>query len=281
MTKLIFGYFGALTFEPDKNNWRNGASNTESRCLDDWTILIDEDRCSIYIEETWLVFNDKQDKLSLEGEHTLPCLHLDSFFNSAKSLYYCLLSWRKMSIFTSLFLWDACFNKKSLLVWNWYFSQKYWRNTARIIRSISLIVFQFSLSPLRAETPTLSRLEISPQNKRLSVKNPQQRKLFTKWVTFFVTHTKTLLWILEKIYVVVNEEPAFFTGSLFPPLDFDSFRNTFSLSSLNISSRFGTVDYEAHINTQMDCLINLVFNHITMLELKTCILFVIFNEHSC
>ena len=68
-----------MVFSPNNQNnfdWIVGPENSKSRCADEREYLIHKDSWSLYIEEYSLDYDDKSDKLILEGQH-LSYLHSD------------------------------------------------------------------------------------------------------------------------------------------------------------------------------------------------------------
>ena len=49
----------------------------------------------------------------------------------------------------------------------------------------------------------------------------------------------------------------------------DNSNNKFVFPALNVSNNFATIDYDAHINTKTDYIINHVFRSMTVQELNT------------
>ena len=66
------------TYQPNNYDWITSTANSKSGCKDDADYLIDIDNWSLRIEEVSLDYDEKVDKLILEG-HTSPCLHFDGF----------------------------------------------------------------------------------------------------------------------------------------------------------------------------------------------------------
>ena len=52
-------------------------------------------------------------------------------------------------------------------------------------------------------------------------------------------------------------------------IQFDTSNKNYTFPALNISNRFATLDYDAHINTKIDFTINHVFKSMTVQELNT------------
>ena len=68
---------------------------------------------------------------------------------------------------------------------------------------------------------------------------------------------------------VVDEDSSFNQHPKSLPLVFDSVKNFCYFSPLNDSNSFGTVDYDAQINTKMNYSINHVFKSMSIQELNT------------
>ena len=73
----------------------------------------------------------------------------------------------------------------------------------------------------------------------------------------------------DKKAIDVDEEPSFTQSSMSSPLVFDSVKNTTFFHSLNDSNNFGTVDYDAHTNTNIEDSINHIFTSLTIQEMNT------------
>ena len=78
VTKKNTVHTGVFTRQPKNYDWINSTANSNSRCEEDQESFFDKSSWSLINEEISLDYDDKLQKLILEGQ-TLPCLHSDDF----------------------------------------------------------------------------------------------------------------------------------------------------------------------------------------------------------
>ena len=91
-----------------------------------------------------------------------------------------------------------------------------------------------------------------------------------QYPALIVTHPEGLNMNLgNKNPIVVDEDSSFSQQLMSSPIVFDSGKNKFELFRPNDSNSFGTVDFDANVNTKIDCSISHVVKSMGFQELNT------------
>ena len=140
------------------------------------------------------------------------------------------------------------------------------KNNEKISKHILLTGFLYNNSQLGTNTPTLSRLENFPQ-RILFAKKTQLHK--TQYPGLIDTYREEIELNIGCDPTVVDENSSFRQQSKSSPLVFGLCKKEIEFSSTEGSISFGTVFYDAHIYTNIDCSTNHLFTHMTFHELNT------------
>ena len=249
-------YTGTFTYMPADKNWiyyplRNPYHNCPAHHqfevnLVSWRLLISE------IE---LTYDDTQNVMIIDG-HTLPCYFADGFCKPTTKTHYTLV-W---------FSDDFC------LIFT--LQDRYWIETGSFVHSstpkksttnngIKGTSYPYIHAPHAQNpyNPSLSRFEIFPSAKTFCGKpdtlySTQYSDLFVTYTEGFNMHTgqpKPSFMIHEHISgkIILNNP------------------NQYIFPALNVSNNFATIDYDAHINTNIVYTNNHVFRSMIVQELNT------------
>ena len=178
---------GVFTYQPNNYEWSTSSANSKSRCKDDQQNLIDKDSWPIIVEKISLDYDDKVDKLLLDG-HTLPCLHSDGFCKPTLKHPF-IFVWFPEEICLLFHISDYIGQLSELDNRYWLETDDFFdstgKNTRKFTRGILPTVVSHKKSQLGTNTPTLSRLEIFPQKNNICRKPTQMQP--TQYPDFFVT----------------------------------------------------------------------------------------------
>ena len=142
VTKLKTVHTGVLNYQAKKYHWITSSENSKSNCLDDQEFFNDKDCWSTKIEVISLDGDDKLKKTNSPGSNfSLSEFWWFLYTNTETSILWCLVTWRNMINFSQLWFYRINLSNKSLLlVTNWWFLQKYWKKTEKVIKCILLTV---------------------------------------------------------------------------------------------------------------------------------------------
>ena len=161
VTKLNTVHTAVFNYQPNKYDCSTSSENSKSSCIDDKEYLIDKDIWSLITEGISLDYDDKLNKLILEG-HFLSCLHSDGFSKPTLKNPYTIL-WFPEEIYFLFHISDFIERTSQLI--NRYrletddLFNTNGKNTDKNNNGIMPTGFAYTNSPLGTTNPTLSRLE--------------------------------------------------------------------------------------------------------------------------
>ena len=234
-----------------------GATNVSK---DKHEYIIEKDSWSLIVREVELTYDEKENTLIYDG-HTLPYLHDDGFCHP-----------RRLTPYTMVWFPDDLCLLFSIHSFNGRMSKigiRYWLETERFF--IDCYNTHTPPSDANSNKTRLSRFEIYPQqrtfcNKPTPLHITQYPDLFISYKEGFNLNTgkRNPLHLPEDDqFIQYSPQNQQITGRivkdkdkiLFPPI--------------NSTNNFATIDYDAHVNTNIDYGINHVSKTVTVSELIT------------
>ena len=153
---------GVLTYQPNLFDWITSTDRSKLRLKVAKKYLFDKYSWSFIIEESSLDYDDKVDKLLLEG-FTLPCLHSDDLCKrTLKHPYNTFQLTLDLCLFFSYILLYWTMSELNIRYWlkTKVFFKANAKNLGKIIEGKRPTVFPHTNSTRGTNTPGLSRLEI-------------------------------------------------------------------------------------------------------------------------
>ena len=199
--------------------------------------------------------------------HPLPCYFADGFCKTTTKTPFTLVWFND----------DYCliFTLQYFIGRMTKFEDRYWIETDSLVHSPRSIKpktisgikgtehpYVYAPHTQHPTNPSLSRFEVFPTAQTFCGKpNPlystQHSDLFVLYTDGFNMHTGQ-----PNPHSIIDE---YISGKIV----LDTSNNKFIFPALNVSNNFATIDYDAHINTKIDYIINHVFRSMTVQELNT------------
>ena len=273
-SKLLLQYFqlnkvhtGTFTFMPaDKNGIYDPNKNPYHKCPAYQQFVVNLVTWRLEISEIELTYDDTENVMTIDG-HTLPCYFADGLCRPTTKTPFTRV-W---------FSDDFCliFTLQDFLGRMTKIDNRYWIKTDSFVHSshstksdttsgIKGTAQPYIHAPL-TQNPnnySLSRFEVFPNAQTFcGTPDPfystQYSDLFVTYTNGFNMHTR------QPNLQFINNEYISEKNLL------DNSNNKFIFPALNVSINFATIDYDAHINKQIDYTLNHVFRSMTVQELNT------------
>ena len=244
-------------YDPNKNPYHNCPAHHQFEVnLVSWRLEISEKE---------LTYDDTENVIIIDS-HALPCYFADGFCKPTTRTLFTLV-W-----FSDCFC--LIFTLQDFLGRMTKIEDRYWIGTDSSVHSSHSTKSDTSgvkgtahpyIHPPHTQNPnnpSLSRFEVFLNAQTFCGKPDPLYS--TQYSDIFVTYTNgfNMKTGQPNTQFIINE---YISGKIV----LDNSNNKFTFPALNVSNDFATNDYDAHINTKIDCTINHVFRSMTVQELKT------------
>ena len=264
--KLNAWHIGMFVYDEHYQDWVvNFTHNSYSRCRSDREHLITRKGWKLRITNAEKTYDEKNNQMIHDG-YILPCYHSDGFCNPTTRTPY-TLTWFDER-FCLIFRLQEFIGRMTKI------KDRYWIETDNFIESSNITQnlqtegIQGTKYPnvktpqSTVDNPSFSRFEIYPIAQIFCGKpepfySTQYDDIFVTYLDGFHMNNGQ-----QKPHSIIDQR---ISGKI----HFDTSNKKYIFPALNVSNNFGTLDYDAHINTKIDFTINHVFKSMKVQELNT------------